>query len=123
MPKPLSIAIGLLMLLGAFGVIFWFIWWTIRRSDDPAKMTFKWGLTLVILAGFGYMAFAQVGNNFGGAFIFPVVCVAIGIIMSVTWAPSLGALLAKPLTSMFDGGDTEPDPVPLYSTAISKRKA
>ena len=123
MPKPLSIAIGLLMLLAAFGGIIWFIWWTIRRSDDPAKMTFKWGLTLVILAGFGYMAFAQVGNNFGGAFIIPFVCVAIGIIMSVTWAPSLGALLAKPLTSMFDGGDTEPDPVPLYSTAISKRKA
>ena len=43
--------------------------------------------------------------------------------MSVTWAPHLGAWLAKPLTSMFDGGETELEPQPLYSAAISKRKA
>ncbi|HUR45077.1 MAG TPA: hypothetical protein VMZ27_04295 [Candidatus Saccharimonadales bacterium] len=123
MPKPLSIAIGLLMILGAFGGIIWFIWWSIRRSDDPAKMTFKWILTLVILAGFGYMAYNQIGFNAGGAFIVPFVCVLLGIVMSVTWAPNLGAWLAKPLTSMFDGGDTEPDPVPLYSSATAKRKS
>jgi tetratricopeptide (TPR) repeat protein len=42
--------------------------------------------------------------------------------MSVIWAPSLAAALARPITSMFDGGDKELEPQPLYSAAIAKRK-
>jgi outer membrane protein assembly factor BamD (BamD/ComL family) len=123
MPRPLSIVVGLLMLLGALAGILWFIWWTIKRSDDPAKMVFKWSLTLLILGLFGLAVFKEVGFSAGGAFIVPFICVAIGIVMSVTWAPHLGAWLAKPLTSMFDGGETELEPQPLYSSAIAKRKA
>src|SRR4051794_28385028 len=123
MPRPLSIAVGLLMLLGAFGGILWFIWWTIKRSDDPPKMIFKWGLTFLIFGLFGLAVIKEVGFSEAGAFIVPFVCVFIGIVMSITWAPHLGAWLAKPLTSMFDGGETELEPQPLYSAAIAKRKA
>jgi tetratricopeptide (TPR) repeat protein len=48
--------------------------------------------------------------------------VLFGIIMSILWAPHIGSFLIKPLTAMFDGGDIAPDPQPLYSIAISRRK-
>jgi outer membrane protein assembly factor BamD (BamD/ComL family) len=123
MPQPVSIAIGLLMLLGGIVAIIWFLWRTIKGAEDPAKMALKWALTLIIMGLFGYAAFKEVGFNAGGAFIVPFVCVLIGIVMSVVWAPHIGAWLAKPLTAMFDGGGQEPEPQPLYSPAIARRKA
>lgn len=123
MPRPVSIAIGLLMLLGGIVAIIWFIWRTIKRAEDPSKMAFKWAFTLIIIGLFGYCAVNEIGFDAGGAFIVPLVCVVIGIVMSLVWAPHLGAWFAKPLTSLFDGGGQEPEPQPLYSAAIAKRKS
>lgn len=123
MPRPVSITIGLLMLLGGIAAIIWFIWRTIKRAEDPSKMAFKWAFTLIVIGFFGYGAFKEVGFSYGGAFIVPFVCVIIGIIMSIVWAPHLGAWFAKPLTALFDGGGQELEPQPLYSAAIAKRKS
>ena len=120
--RLLAFFAGLLILLGIVGGLFWFIIRTTRRADDPAKMLFKWGLTLGILVLAIVGLAAQVGFSQGGAFIVPFVCVIIGIIMSVVWAPHIGAWFAKPLTSLFDGGDADWQPQPLYSKAIAQRK-
>ncbi len=122
MPKPLSIAIGLLMLLGLVGFVFWAIYRSIKRSEDPAKLLFKWVLTFLIVGASLTAVFNGVGNSEGGAFIVPFVCVLIGIILSIVWAPSIGAWVSSPITSLFDGGDQEPVSQPLYSIAIAKRK-
>jgi outer membrane protein assembly factor BamD (BamD/ComL family) len=123
MPQALSIAIGFLMLLAGVVAIFWYLWRTIKNAEDPSKMAFKWGLTIVILGLFAFGAFNEIGFSQGGAFIVPFVCVLLGVIMSVLWAPHIGAWLAKPLTAMFDGGTTELEPQPLYSAAMAKRNA
>src|SRR3954453_11246993 len=101
MPRPLSIAIGLLMIAVVVGTIGWLLVRAVRNSDDPPKFIFKLLLS-VVLAG-GLLWFSSGGANLA----IPFACVAFGVAMSVMWAPHLGALLAKPITSLFDGGDTE----------------
>jgi outer membrane protein assembly factor BamD (BamD/ComL family) len=121
MPRPLSIAIGLLIILAVLSGFGWWLWRCLKNSDDPAKLLFKWLVTLLCLAGLAGLVF---GIEEGlGRLAVPFVCVAIGVVMSILWAPHIGALVAKPFTSMFDGGDEEIEPQPLYSIAIAKRKA
>jgi tetratricopeptide (TPR) repeat protein len=38
------------------------------------------------------------------------------------WTPHIGEWMAKPLTSLYDGGDLEIEPKPYYSIALTKRK-
>ena len=51
-----------------------------------------------------------------------LILAALAIVIGITWAPSWGAILSKPLTSAFDGGDEEPEQKPIYSPAEAKRK-
>jgi tetratricopeptide (TPR) repeat protein len=122
MPRPVWIALGLLVMLAGLGALAWFIARTIRRAEDPARMTFKWALTFVVLGGAGYAIFGALGHSVAGAFGAPFLCVVVGIAMSLIWAPHLGAAFARPLTSLFDGGDQAPVPEPLYSIALARRK-
>src|SRR5260370_12862919 len=118
MPRALSIAAGLLMLLGAFATFIWLIVRSVKRSDDPAKLIFKWVLTFGLVAAlFGITK--GIGLDSLGALAIPSICVAFGVAMSIIWAPSLGAAMARPITSMFDGGDKELEPQPFYSVAIA----
>ena len=120
MPRPILIAVGLAMILGAFIGFGWMLKRSLRSSDDPARLLFKWILT-GLLAGFLIFTALGVGPDSVGAVAIPFVALAAGIALTFIWAPSLGAMLAKPLTSMFDGGNEEPDAKPLYSIAESRR--
>src|SRR6266851_4007861 len=121
MPRALSIAAGLLMLLGAFATFIWLIVRSVKRSDDPAKLIFKWVLTFGLVAGFFGLTKGIGLDNLGAMAILPI-CLAFGAALGILWAPSLGAAMAKPITSLFDGGDKELEPQPLYSAAIARRK-
>src|SRR5262245_10995832 len=116
------IALGLTILLGCVAGTFWFVWRTIKRSGDPAKMLGKWVLTFLLLGFVAWALFAKVGFSEEGAFIVPFVTVFIAVIVSVLWAPHLGAALAKPITSAIDGGIEEPVAQALYSVAEARRK-
>jgi tetratricopeptide (TPR) repeat protein len=122
MELALRFAFGLFILLAGVSVIGWAIWRSIARADDPGKIAFKYGVTFFIFGIGGWAVYERVGFSVAGAFIVPFVCVAIGVCMSLLWAPHLGAALAKPLTSIFDGGDTPADLEPFYSVAESRRK-
>ena len=120
MPRPLSIAIGLLMILAVLAGFSWWLWRCLKNSDDPPKLLFKWGVTLLCLVG---LALLVIGVEGLGRVAVPFIIVAIGIVMSILWTPHIGELVAKPFTSMFDGGSQELEPQPFYSIAIAKRKA
>jgi len=108
--------LGLVMIASTLAGVGWLVMRMVKRAEDPPKFIFKLVLTLLLTGGL--LWYASTGVNLS----IPFLCVLFGIVMSILWAPHLGALLAKPLTSMFDGGDTEADPEPLYSIAISRRK-
>ena len=58
----------------------------------------------------------------GGAFIGVPLAAACGIVLAVIWRHNIADLVAKPFSSLYDGGSEEPVPHPAYSIAQSKQK-
>jgi tetratricopeptide (TPR) repeat protein len=121
MPDVVYTIAGSAMLLVVATFIGWLMVRALKRSEDPTRLVVKWICTLLV-AGVLAWILGGWGPSVGSAFVVPFVCVGLGIALSVIWAPSLASLLARPLTSLFDGGSTEITPEPLYSTAQAKRK-
>lgn len=113
---------GFLILAFTMGLLFWFVRLTMRESKDPRAIRLKWIITFLLIGGLLVPAVAM-GPSVLGAIFVPIVCVAVGVVLSLLWTPHIVAVLVKPVTSAIDGGDTELEPRPLYSIAISKRKA
>jgi tetratricopeptide (TPR) repeat protein len=87
----------------------------LRNSDDPMALIVKWIITGAV---FGYLI---VGVLRFGPFA-PLVAAVLGVSLGIMWAPNLGAMIAKPFTSFYDGGTSIVEPRPLYSMAEAKRK-
>jgi outer membrane protein assembly factor BamD (BamD/ComL family) len=120
MPRWLHLTLTVLSALIFLGALGWLLVHTLKRTEDPSKLIFKWILSLLVLFGIAALALATL-DSFGGVVV-PFACVAVGVIFSIIWAPHLGAILASPLSSLYDGGNEEPVPEPLYSIAEAKRK-
>lgn len=110
-----SIAWGLITLVAYAAAGGWLLVRALKRSDEPGRLVMRWVVTAIF---FPLGVFAV---GWGGPFGMPILIIC-GLIVGVTWAPSIGAMAAKPLTSMFDGGDEPPEPKPFYSIAQAKRK-
>ena len=121
MPRPILIVVGLGMIVSAFVVFGWMVRRSMRMSDDPARLLFKWILTGLVAAFLIFIGLG-LGPDKTEFVVVPFAAVVAGIMLSFIWAPSIGALLAKPFTSLFDGGGQEPEAKPLYSTAQARRK-
>jgi len=121
MPPGFFTFVNWVSLLGSVGVI---VWWLARRSqwkNETVNVPFKAALSLVAFTLL--IAFAHgMGFSFGGAFAVPFAALAFGVVMSFAWAPHIGEWMAKPITSLFDGGSAACEPRPLYSIAEAKRK-
>ena len=115
MPHVLQIITTILAAIIAVAGLGWLVIRSLRRSPDPARVIFKFLITipLALLCFYSVRLFGTMG---------PMVIVVCGIILSILWTPHLGSLVAKPLTSIFDGGDEELDPQPAYSIARSRQK-
>jgi tetratricopeptide (TPR) repeat protein len=96
---------------------------TIIKSEDPARMTFKWVLTLIVFAIMVFKVAPMVGQGgYGAAFggiPFAAVC---GITLAIIWRRTIASWIADPIGSLYDGGTTAPDPHPAYSIAQSRQK-
>ncbi len=94
------------------------IWLTARalkRSDDPAKILFKWGFTIPFILFCIWLA-RRLGP-FG-----PFLIVFMGIILSIMRTPHISEWFSRPLTSLYDGGTEPPEPKPYYSIAQARRQ-
>ncbi|MCX6929585.1 MAG: hypothetical protein NT154_41175 [Verrucomicrobia bacterium] len=122
MVRIYHIACAAVPLALAVGAIGWFLWHCLKRSDDPARLVFKWIVTVPIVA----FLFLWVGpfatSSQGGAFIGVPLAAAVGILLAAIWRHNIAGLVAKPFTSLYDGGSEEPIPVPAYSIAQSMKK-
>jgi tetratricopeptide (TPR) repeat protein len=106
---------GALILIASIVGLTWLVVRTVKNAEDPARMIFKWVITIpfIVLCVFYSKALGVYG---------PVLIAFAGVILSMLWTPHLGAALVKPLTSLFDGGDVEIEPRPMYSIAQSRQK-
>lgn len=108
-----STILGLLIVVAALGFAGFR---SLKSSEDPAKLVVRWIISVGLIGGgiFSLRGFPVA--------MWPVVVLIPAMILGVMWAPTVGAIVASPLTGMFDGGTQEVEPQPLYSIAESKRQ-
>lgn len=95
---------------------------SIRRAEDPARMLFKWILTGVLLLFVVWKVFPSADAGGIAAFAAVANCMLVALVLVILWRQNIGALVAKPFTSLYDGGDVEPEPRPFYSIARARQK-
>lgn len=96
--------------------------WSVRKSEDPARTAFKWVLTLVIILYLRWGVMPQADQGGIAAFIAVAECAIAGLVMFIIWRQNIGAIVAKPFTSLYDGGEAPPEPRPFYSIARARQK-
>lgn len=111
-------AFGALVSLLSFGLLFgWLFWrWSRHSADPPGVLIGKLVLT-VLIGGGGIWC----GASFHPLIGIPLAAVC-GIVVGICWAPNIGLAIAKPLASLYDGGDEEEAPRPFYAIAEAHRK-
>lgn len=114
MPRWVAITLSVFSAL----LVVWTLYRWLSGSEEPRRLIGKWIATL-IFAGLLFLL-TRLEKSYLTAFVVPGTVALIGIIVAAIWAPHIGEWFAKPLTSMFDGGDDEVEPAPLYSIAINK---
>ena len=114
MSRTFDIIRGALMLLIILGLIGWWMYRSLRSTEDPTRLIIKWVITALMVPGFFFILTA-------GVYAAPFAAV-IGLILAITWGRSIGGLIAKPFENLFTGGDTPADPQPFYSIAQAQRK-
>jgi tetratricopeptide (TPR) repeat protein len=114
---------GVLILVVGGALLIGLIYWTCKRSEEPLNTFLKWLLTLGVLAFMITVVFPLVGKgDYASAFICVPLTAVCGLVVAIIWGKNLGGLVAKPFTSLYDGGGAAPDPVPFYSVARAREK-
>jgi TolA-binding protein len=107
--------LGLIGLVVPIGLVGWGIFYTLKKSDDPAEILFKLAFTVPFVIGCLWLA--------PKIFIAgPFLIVAMAVVLSFMWTPHIGEWVSGPITNLFDGGSEPPPPKPYYSIALAKRK-
>jgi TolA-binding protein len=123
MSHVLEIAGNVFLIAVIAGFAAWVLWRSLKRSEDAAKLIFKWILTAVV-GGFIFKVVVPGFAKGGFDAIFGLICMLIcGVAMMFVWRNSIIDLVANPIGALYDGGNEPPEPKPLYSIALAKRKA
>jgi tetratricopeptide (TPR) repeat protein len=130
MSQILGIVGEVVSLVFVLGVGGWLLVRALKRSYDPSKQVFKCILSVSLVIGEIIFARHTSGSlvegggfgNSGPAFMMTLSIAFVGVILGIMWAPHLGEWVAKPLSSLYDGGDEAPEPKPYYSIAQAKRQ-
>lgn len=89
---------------------------SLLRSENRGTLVFKWVFSVVLVAG-GIFVLRRLP-----VLAWPVAVLIPSVILGLMWAPSFGAIVARPLMGIFDGGSQEVEPQPFYSIAETKRR-
>ena len=85
------------------------------RSDDRRALVLKWVVSVPLVL------ILRVLIRMHSPWT-PILLLFPAIILGLLWAPSVGAILAGPLTDTFDGGSEEAEAKPFYFIAEGKRR-
>ena len=130
MSQNLPFAVNVILSAVGFAFLVWLFVHSLKKSEDPSKLIYKWLFSVALMAGefffvrrlTGSLHEGEPAGNLGPAFFIAISIAAVGIIFSIVWTHEIGALLSKPITSLYDGGEPL-EPKPYYSTAHGKRKS
>jgi tetratricopeptide (TPR) repeat protein len=114
---------GILSLLVLGGLGGWFIFWTVKKAEEPKLMIVKWVATAPVVAFLVIFVMPMVANpDYAAAFIGVPLTAACGLVLTIIWRRSIANLVADPIASLYNGGDEPPDPHPFYSVARARQK-
>jgi outer membrane protein assembly factor BamD (BamD/ComL family) len=123
MSQALHLVLNVVLSLFGLGFIGWIFWRSLQQSHDPAKLVFKWGLTVaIIFAGLKYVVPMYAAGGFDAICALGLTG-GLAVTFNILWRHSLIEIFTKPLTNIFDGGSEPPEPKPVYSSALAKRKS
>ena len=110
---------GTILLIVAVTFIAWLFVRSLKRSEEPRKLIFKWLLT----AGVFYIMVWKLGpfmmrNPFIGV---PLVALC-GLAFAAIWRYNIANIISKPFGALYDGGTAEIEARPYYSIAEAHRK-
>ena len=103
------------------GLVACFMFWTVKKAEDPARMIVKWVVTVLVVA----LLVSEVRamkHDPGAAMVGLAVTLISGLVMTIVWRHSLINLVADPIASLYSGGEDAPDPHPFYSVARARQK-
>jgi TolA-binding protein len=113
---------GLLLIIFILGFAVWAYIQILKKSEDPASLVVKTIFT--VLLGIFWLvvpmrlAMKGGGEAFGGVSLSMIE----GLIMYIMWRREIAGLIANPIGSLYDGGNTEYEQTPVYSHAQAARK-
>src|ERR1035441_4788200 len=114
---------GIVLLTIGLSAIGWFMVRCLKRSDDPARLIFKWVLTGGVVGCLVWVVGPMVSRgDYAAAFIGVPMTAAAGIVLTIIWRHNIANMIAKPFSDLYDGGSQEPIPHPAYSVGQSKQK-
>lgn len=122
-----DIVLSLGSLLIVLALVGWAMWHWLKKTEDPARLIFKWILTAPALAAIvadGLYLRKAVDTNGGpaAAFIGVLSAAILGLYLAIIWRHNITNLIAKPLGDLYDGGNEAAPPEAHYSSAVAKRK-
>jgi tetratricopeptide (TPR) repeat protein len=115
MSHAMKIAVDVALSIAGLACLIWLAVRTLKRTEDPTKLLFKWAFTIPLVI-FCLWAATRVGI-YG-----PVLIVVMAVVLSIMWTPHISEWVSRPLSSLYDGGNEPPEPKPYYSIAQTKRK-
>src|SRR5262245_9528406 len=108
---------AILSVLAFGGLIGWIVWRWSRRSEGPPCAVLTKLLILGVLLSAAVWSILHIHPLMG----VPIGALC-GIIAGGLWGRNIGAALARPLASLYDGGDEATEPKPFYAIAEAHRK-
>ena len=117
------LASGVFLLIVLLALMGWVGWILLKRSEDPARLVFKWIISLPVLGVLIFVVAPLVAKGgWAGAFGGVPMAAVCGLFLAFIWRDNLVSIVANVFGNLYDGGTTPPEPEPFYSLAIAKRK-
>jgi outer membrane protein assembly factor BamD (BamD/ComL family) len=120
------IVLEIFLLVVFVALVGWAGFRALKQSDEPRVLILKWVLTAItlgVLFGLVIPATSWAVEHSSALLVVPLVgaICAVGLVLTAIWRRNIASFVAKPFGSLYDGGDLEVEPKPLYSIARTKR--
>ena len=116
-----DILFAVVMMFAMIAGVGWILWHTLKKSEDPPRLVFKWILTAIVLGFLLRYVMPDVAQGGIAAIAGVLQTAVIGLVLAIIWRHNIAMIVAKPFASLYDGGNDEDDPKPFYSSARAKR--
>jgi tetratricopeptide (TPR) repeat protein len=115
-----SIIEAVLILAATIGIVGWLFWRTLKKSDEPVRLVWKWGLTLFLIVAGVKLSGPMLLKGGVDAVFGLLLSLPFAVVIAILWAANIASAVFSPLTSLFDGGDEEVEARATYSIAEAR---